>query len=144
MPGKRLATSRWRWPFHAASWRSALTDTDDAIVEIESGHPVAIVYPDQGEGQMGTLLIPNTLCIIKGSPHQEQARELADYLLSSAVEDRLAVGPSAQIPLHPSAGEASRAVPEETPRWMEVDFAASAAQWDEAAQFLREEFVAAP
>ena len=42
-----------------------LTDTDDAMIEIENGMPVAIVYPDQGEGQMGTLFIPNTL-----APHQ--------------------------------------------------------------------------
>ena len=51
-----------------------LTDTDDAIVEIEHGMPVAIVYPDQGEGELGTLFIPNTLAIIKDSPNPEAAR----------------------------------------------------------------------
>ncbi len=53
-----------------------LTDTDDAIEEVENGRPVAIVYPDQGEGQIGTLVIPNTLAIIKGSPNPEAARRL--------------------------------------------------------------------
>ena len=48
-----------------------LTDTDDALVEIEKGMPVAIVYPDQAADQVGTLYIPNTLSLIKGSPHAE-------------------------------------------------------------------------
>ena len=51
-----------------------LTDTDDAIIELEAGHPVAIVYPDQAEGQLGTLFIPNTLALVKGSPNAEQAK----------------------------------------------------------------------
>ena len=70
-----------------------LTDTDDAIVEIERGMPVAIVYPDQGEGDLGTLFIPNTLALIKDSPNPEAANKLVDYLLSSDVERRLADGP---------------------------------------------------
>ena len=57
-----------------------LTDTDDALVEIEKGMPVAIVYPDQGEGELGTLFIPNTLALIKGSPHPKEAEKLVDYL----------------------------------------------------------------
>lgn len=73
-----------------------LTDTDDAIVEIEKGMPVAIVYPDQEEGQMGTLFIPNTLAIIKDSPNPKAAEMLVDYLLSPEVERLLAAGPSAR------------------------------------------------
>ena len=47
-----------------------LTDTDDAIGEIEAGRPVAIIYPDRGEtGELGTLFIPNVLAIPKGAPH---------------------------------------------------------------------------
>ena len=38
-----------------------ITDTDDAYEEIQAGRPVEIIYPDQGEGQIGTLYIPNTL-----------------------------------------------------------------------------------
>ena len=64
-----------------------LTDTDDAIIEREEGQPVEIVFPDQWDGEMGTLFIPNTVAIIKGSPHPEEARRLVDYLLSSEVED---------------------------------------------------------
>ncbi len=72
-----------------------LTDTDDAIVEVEKGMPVAIVYPDQEVGQVGTLYIPNTLALVKDSPHGKEAEQLLDYLLSADVERRLAEGPSA-------------------------------------------------
>ena len=37
------------------SYSFGLTDTDDAIVEIEAGHPVKMIFPDQGDNQSGTL-----------------------------------------------------------------------------------------
>jgi iron(III) transport system substrate-binding protein len=116
-----------------------LTDTDDAIVEIENGMPVEIVYPDQGEGEFGTLFIPNTLAIIKGAPHRESAEKLLDYLLTPEVERRLAAGASAQFPLHADVTEKPRIAPESLKR-MQADFHASAEAWETAAQFLREEF----
>ena len=73
-----------------------LTDTDDAMGEVEAGSPVAIVYPDRKPDELGTLFIPNTLVIIKGGPHPDAARALADHLLSPEVEAALANGPSAR------------------------------------------------
>ncbi len=75
-----------------------LTDTDDAIIEVENGQPVRIVYPDQAEDEMGTLFIPNTVCLIKGSPNPEEARQLLDYLLTPEVESTLALGRSLSFP----------------------------------------------
>jgi iron(III) transport system substrate-binding protein len=120
-----------------------LTDTDDALVEIENGEPVAIVYPDQETGELGTLFIPNTLAIVKGCPHPEQARQLVDYLLQPEVERRLAEGPSGQIPLNPAVEADLRVETPRTIRAMDVDFEAAADAWDEAARFIRDEFVAA-
>ncbi len=117
-----------------------LTDTDDAIIELEKGMPVEIVYPDQGEGQPGTLFIPNTLAIIKGSRNGESARRLVDYLLSPAVEAKLAAGRSAQIPLNPNCKAEVRVATPQTVRAMQIDFDAAAAKWDTAADFLRDEF----
>jgi iron(III) transport system substrate-binding protein len=71
-----------------------LTDTDDAIVEVEKGLPVEIVYPDQQPDQIGMLFIPNTLAIIRGGPHPEYARRLVDFLLRPEVESALAGGPT--------------------------------------------------
>ncbi len=120
-----------------------LTDTDDAIIEKEAGHPVVIVYPDQRDGQMGTLFIPNTLCMIKGCPHPEAARELIDYLLNPDVERQLAAGPSAQFPVNPAVAERSRAAPDQRLRWADVDFRAAAEQWEPASLFLRDLFATA-
>ncbi len=117
-----------------------VTDTDDAYEEIRAARPVEIVYPDQGDGQIGTLYIPNTLAIIKGSPNPEAARKLVDYLLSPEVEGRLAEGPSAQVPLN---RDVTVEPPIKTPkeiRAMQVDFEKAAQKWDEVAKFLRERF----
>lgn len=119
-----------------------LTDTDDAMVEIERGMPVEMIFPDQAEGQPGTLFIPNTLCIMKNCPHPEAARRLVDYLLSPEVERALATGPSAQIPLHPQAADAARVATPATVRAMVVDFQRAADVWDAAAQTLSREFFA--
>ena len=117
-----------------------LTDTDDAIIEIEHARPVAIVYPDQGEDGLGTLFIPNTLAIIKGSPNADRARQLVDHLLSPAIETRLAEGPSAQIPLNPNVETKSRVTTSRTVKPMQIDFEAAAEKWDTAAEFLLDEF----
>jgi iron(III) transport system substrate-binding protein len=119
-----------------------LTDTDDAVIEVERGMPVAIIYPDQKDGELGTLFIPNTLTIIKGSPNPEAAEKLVDYLLSADVERRLAEGPSAQIPLRPGVAASARVKTPADVRAMEVDWNAAADKWDTAAEFLTAEFTA--
>jgi len=119
-----------------------LTDTDDAMVEIERASSVVIVYPDRERSQLGTLFIPNTLAIIKGCPHAEQARKLVDFLLSPGTEEKLAASPSAQIPLNPDAKATPRVETPRTVKAMEVDFAAAAKAWDAATKFIEQEFLA--
>jgi iron(III) transport system substrate-binding protein len=140
-----------------------LTDTDDAIIELESGRPVAIVYPDQPEAAnthteaLGTLFIPNTVAIISGAPHQQAAQSLVDFLLSPATERQLAAGPSAQIPLNRQVGpldheadpwnrgegKSLRVETPETIQAMKVDFQVAAEKWETAARFLRDQFATA-
>jgi iron(III) transport system substrate-binding protein len=117
-----------------------ITDTDDAIIEVEKGRPIAIVYPDQGEDEMGTLFIPNTVGIIKGAPHVASAQRLVDYLLSPHVEAKLAVGLSAQIPLGSGVDAKPRVETPETVKAMQVDFEDAAHHWEGAAEFIRDEF----
>jgi iron(III) transport system substrate-binding protein len=127
-----------------------LTDTDDAIIEVEAGKPVAIIFPDREASadlpRMGTLFIPNTLAIIRGCPDPVGARRLVDYLLGSDVERKLAESESHQIPLNPSA---KAALPEEILRPegaggsvkpMQVNFDKAADLWEEVQSFLRNEF----
>lgn len=117
-----------------------LTDTDDAIGEIEKGMDVAIVYPDQQPDGIGTLFIPNTLAILKNCPHPNEARQLVDYLLTPKIEEQLAASGSAQIPLHPAAKGSPRVSSPAIVRAMRVDFRAAADRWPEVAAFLRDEF----
>jgi len=117
-----------------------LTDTDDAFIEYEKGEPVAIVFPDQEEGGLGTLRIPNTLAIMRNPRHRALARRLMDYLVSPGVEDRLSQSGSAQIPLHPSASQISPVLPEDPVLWMDVDFAAAARHWEKSNRLLVEIF----
>jgi iron(III) transport system substrate-binding protein len=124
-----------------------ITDTDDTLEEIDAGHHVAMIFPDRDapkDGKMGTLFIPNTLCILKGSPDPEGARKLVDYLLGPEVEARLAESDSHQVPLNPEV-KAQLPAQMETPatvKAMDVDFDKAAAAWDEAYEFLKKEFAA--
>jgi iron(III) transport system substrate-binding protein len=118
-----------------------LTDTDDALGEIDKARPVEIVYPDRGPDEFGTLFIPNTLAIVKGCRHPESARKLVDFLLSPPTESQLALCPSGQIPLNPGVSVKLRVETPRTVKAMPVDFAAAAAKWDAVAKFLREDFL---
>lgn len=75
----------------------AFTDTDDVNVAIQKGKPVSMLFPDK-EG-LGTLMIPNTVALIKGGPNPEEGKRLIDYLLSRTVESKLAFSDSMQIPV---------------------------------------------
>lgn len=114
-----------------------LTDTDDALGQIEAGMPVAIVYPDQQEAGLGVLAIPNTLAILKDCPHLEQARELREYLLTPTIENALANGPSGQVPLHPRATPSKRLKPWSELRLQAVDWNKAADAWPAAMKVIR-------
>ena len=85
-----------------------LTDTDDALIEKEKGMPVEMIFPDQQEGGFGAVFIPNTVAVIRRSPHPVLAGRLADYLVSEKTESRLTMSSSAHFPLWPGAAEQSR------------------------------------
>jgi len=122
-----------------------LTDTDDALIEIQAGHPVAMLFPDRDRpetGRMGTLFIPNTVAILRGSPNPQGARQLVDYLLRPEVEAKLAEGGSHQIPLNPTvkAQLPKQLETRQSIKAMDVDFAKAAELWTEVQTFLQEEF----
>lgn len=122
-----------------------MTDTDDAIGEVKAGKPVTIIFPDRDtpkDSRMGTLFIPNTVAVIRGSPNPSGARQLVDFLLSSDVEAKLAEAESHQIPMNP---EVHATLPKEfatrqTAKAMDVNFEKAADLWDEVQEFLRKEF----
>ena len=119
----------------------AWTDTDDAVIEVDAGSPVRMLFPDDGPDEPGTLFIPNTLAAIKDSPHPQEAEQLIDFLLSPEVEERLAKGASAQIPLNRQSRDRGRMRGPGEGRVMRVDFSAAATAWDAAQQFVRDELL---
>jgi len=66
-----------------------LTDTDDVIRAIEKGGPVTIVFPDQKKDEIGTLLIPNSVGLIKNGPNEKNAKEFIDFIVSVETEGYL-------------------------------------------------------
>jgi len=74
-----------------------LTDTDDAYEAIKEGANLGVVFLDQ-QG-IGSLIMPNTVNLIKNSRHSGNGKKLMDYLLSKETEAKLAKS-CAQMPLH--------------------------------------------
>jgi iron(III) transport system substrate-binding protein len=118
-----------------------LTDTDDAIGALERGAPVEMVFLDQGPGDMGTLIIPNTAAIVKGAPHPEEAREFIDYLLSERLEAELVESGWLQLTLRPVDAEQpyfdASSVKGMTVSWVEVYTHIEQAKKDMAEIFVR-------
>jgi iron(III) transport system substrate-binding protein len=102
-----------------------LTDTDDANLALEAGKAVIVVFPDQGPEGRGTLLIPNSVAIVKGAPHLAEAQALVDFLLSAEVEEALAHSRSVQIPLRTSIPRAA---------WIPQNLKAEPVKWPEVAR----------
>lgn len=116
-----------------------LTDTDDANGALVKGKPVAMVYPDQ-DG-MGTLVIPNTVAVVKGCPNPEGAIALVEHLLSSEVEAVLAQSQAAQMPLRSGIPPLSPAFDLSRVKAMPVDWQKVAARAEESARFVETVFL---
>lgn len=116
----------------------AFTDTDDVNVALQAGKPVNMIFPDK-DG-LGTLLIPNTIALIRGAPHPEEGQKLIDYLLSREVESQLAFAESMQIPLREGVATPPHVPAYASLRAMAVDYQAIADHLDRAARFNRQLF----
>lgn len=116
-----------------------LTDSDDANLALLAGKPVRVVFPDQAEGALGTLLIPNSVAVVKGGPHPAEARALVDHLLSPEVEAALASSRSAQVPLR--EGTARPAWIPAALRTFPVTWQQVADAFDASRAFVRDEFL---
>ncbi|MBN2491742.1 MAG: extracellular solute-binding protein [Planctomycetes bacterium] len=116
------------------SW--GFTDTDDFHVAHLDKKPVDIVFPDTDGA--GTLLLPNTVCRIKGGPNPANALKLIEFILSRDVEAQLARGRSAQIPLRPGIPQPTGLKGLAAMRPMAVDWPRVAAVFEECHAWLRD------
>jgi len=95
----------------------AATDSDDVFVAQKSGASLDMVFPDMGDG--GTLLIPCTVALVTGAPHETAGKKLVDFLVSAEVEELLALSTSGNIPVRATLREKlNRPLPAASPiRW---------------------------
>lgn len=81
------------------------TDTDDFFEALDDKKPVAMlplfITDPKTENKKYTIIIPNTVGLIRGCQHKAEAQQLVDFLLSAQTELALARSKSRQIPLGP-------------------------------------------
>jgi len=77
-----------------------LTNSPNYHLALEANLPVGVVYPDQGPREMGVLINPNAVAIVKGAKNLDQAKRFADFLLSKPAQELL-VKHAFEIPLLP-------------------------------------------
>jgi iron(III) transport system substrate-binding protein len=64
-----------------------LTDNDDCAAAVREGGRLTMVLPDQDE--LGTLMIPTTVALVRGTKRAADAKKLIDHLLGASVEQKL-------------------------------------------------------
>lgn len=122
----------------AGEFDFSLVDSDDAINRIRKGKSIEMIFPDQKDTEVGCLLVPNAVVIIKNARHLENAKKLVDYLLSKETERKLAFADCAQIPLHPGV-ETPPDVPKiENIKFMKTDYAKVAQKLQEIQNYLKD------
>ncbi len=116
----------------------SLVDSDDATNVIRGGKQVKQIYPDQIEGGLGCLVLPNAAVLIKGGPNPENGRKLIDYLLSPETERKLAFADCAQIPLHKGVETPPDVKKIEDIKTMAVDYEEVAKKLQEIQPYLKD------
>jgi len=116
--------------------RVGITDTDDANVAIKEGNPVKVVFSDQSG--IGTLIMPNMVCLIKNSPNQENGKKLIDYLVSRDVEKSLAFAMCAQMPLRYDVRTPADVLTIDAVKGMNVNYHDVAKKLEEIGEFLKQ------
>lgn len=112
-----------------------LTDTDDANEALRAGASVSVVYPDQDD--LGVLVMPTSVMLMRGAPRSTTGRALVDYLLSAEVERQMAES-AAHMPLRPGVPTPSNVRPVSDLRAMQVDYARVADQIEAQQDWLRQ------
>ena len=112
-----------------------LTDTDDAFEAMKESANMGIVFLDR-QG-IGSLIMPNTVCLIKNSPHTKNGKILIDYLLSKETEARLAKS-CAQMPLHKGVETPENIPSLDNIRPMKIDYDKTSQKLEDIQNYLKE------
>jgi len=116
-----------------------MTDTDDVWAAQREGLHVELVYPAHGQPSVegeGTLLIPNTVGLVKKGRSDAAAEQFVAFLLSDRVARMMAESDSHNIP-------AQESIAVEYPQYavrnpLHIDLSEAAAEMDEAVRMAME------
>jgi len=78
-----------------------LTDTDDVRSGQLEGEPIQLIDPDQAG--LGTLVMPSTVCLVRGGPNPSAGRKLIDFLVCRDTESALTADGTGYSPVRPSS-----------------------------------------
>jgi iron(III) transport system substrate-binding protein len=112
-----------------------LTDTDDGNEALHDGANVEVVYPDQDE--LGTLVMPTSVVLLRRAPHADAGRRLIDYLLSAEVERQMAAS-AAHMPLREGVAAPANVRSAAGMRAMPVDYGRVSEQIEGQQAWLRQ------
>ena len=112
-----------------------LTDTDDAFEAMKESKDVGIIFLDK-DG-IGTLIMPNTVSLIKNSNNNENAKKLIDFLLSRETEAKLALS-CAQMPLHKGIKLPKGVYTLDNIKAMNIDYNKTSKKLEEIQEYLKE------
>jgi iron(III) transport system substrate-binding protein len=77
-----------------------LVDTYDAFEAMEKNPDLDMALLDQGDGKLGTLVIPNSVALMNGAPHKPEAEAFMEYILSVEAEQECVNMDWIHIPVH--------------------------------------------
>ena len=85
-----------------------LTDNDDVTNSAANGGKLTMVVPDQSS--IGTLAMPTTVALVKGSTHDQAAKKLIDFIVSPETEKKLIAMHFARWSVRGGAGQEIKAM----------------------------------
>ena len=111
-----------------------------------------MVYLDQGDdrddasgdgevGPLGTLLIPNTVALVRGGPNPEAGKRLVEFIASREVEEKLAKSTAAQMPLRADVRPYGERFDRTRIKTMKVDWTRVVGEIDTSARFVKDVFL---
>lgn len=80
------------------------------VPKAKEGAPLALIYPDQGPNDIGTLVTPLAVAVLKGAQNLPQAKAFVDFALSPAGLDPLTTQEQ-EFPLVPGVPLGAAAAP---------------------------------
>jgi len=93
------------------------------------GSNVGIIFPDQGEGQIGLLTNATSAAVVNGAPHPAAAQAFLDFLVSADGQELFA-GQNYEYPLLPGVALQADVLPLDGFRLADVDVVRAALDFD--------------